>query len=257
MDEKIYQAIPAIMAEIGSIGKDRKNTQQGYAYRGIEDFYNTLHPLMVKHKVFTVPEVVSEKREERTTAKGSVLMYTTLLVKYTFHAEDGSFVVATVTGEGMDSGDKSSNKALSVAHKYALAQIFCVPTTDLIDPEVEGHEVKPRTRVSTEEARETALAAVGTRQMEEHDRNADNRRITLESIGEIVKESCFTDPDRERYRSRARAANTLGELKRVLEQADAEWKERIQKQEAGPADAVAEAGWEATEKPEAKQGEIF
>ena len=143
---KIYMAIPAIMAEIGAIGKNRRNAAQGYAYRGIEDFYNVLQPLMVKHKVFSVPEILSKEREERTTTKGSVLIYTTMTVKYTFFAEDGSFVVATVSGEGMDSGDKSANKALSVAHKYALAQIFAVPTTDMTDPETESHEVKEKPR---------------------------------------------------------------------------------------------------------------
>jgi hypothetical protein len=143
---KIYTAIPAIMAEIGAIGKDRRNVAQGYAYRGIEDFYNVLQPLMVKYKVFSVPEILSKEREERTTTKGAVLIYTTMTVKYTFFAEDGSFVTATVSGEGMDSGDKSANKALSVAHKYALAQIFAVPTADMTDPETESHEVKEKPR---------------------------------------------------------------------------------------------------------------
>ncbi len=143
---KIYAAIPAIMAEIGAIGKDRRNTQQGYAYRGIEDFYNVIQPLMVKHRVFSVPEILSKEREERTTTKGSVLIYTTMTVKYTFFAEDGSSVTATVSGEGMDSGDKSANKALSVAHKYALAQIFAVPTADMTDPETDSHEVKEKPR---------------------------------------------------------------------------------------------------------------
>lgn len=152
---KIYSAIPAIMAEIGSIGKDRKNAQQGYAYRGIEDFYNVIQPLMVKHHVFSVPEILSKEREERTSSKGSVLIYTTMTVKYTFFAEDGSFVTATVSGEGMDSGDKSANKALSVAHKYALAQIFAVPTADMTDPEVDSHEVKARPELPAQSPQET------------------------------------------------------------------------------------------------------
>jgi hypothetical protein len=140
----IHQAIPAIMAEIGSIGKDRKNQQQSYQYRGIEDFYNVIQPLMVKYKVFSVPTVLEQKREERESKSGGVLTYTILTIKYAFFAEDGSNIEAIVVGEGMDSGDKSSNKAMSVAHKYALAQIFAVPTKEMVDPEVDSPEPLPK-----------------------------------------------------------------------------------------------------------------
>lgn len=141
---KIYAAISAIMSEIGAIAKDRKNVAQGYAYRGIEDFYNAVHPLMSKYHVFSVPKVLSKEREERTTKTGAALIYTMLTVEYTFFAEDGSSITTVVTGEGMDSGDKSANKAMSVAHKYALAQIFCVPTADMTDPEVDSHEIEAK-----------------------------------------------------------------------------------------------------------------
>ena len=146
---KIYAAISAIMAEIGAIAKDRKNVQQGYAYRGIEDFYNAIHPLMSKYHVFSVPKVLSKEREERTTKAGAALIYTMLTVEYTFFAEDGSSITTVVTGEGMDSGDKSANKAMSVAHKYALAQIFCVPTADMTDPEVDSHEIEAKPKPVT------------------------------------------------------------------------------------------------------------
>ncbi len=161
---KIYTAIPAIMAEIGAISKGRKNVQQGYGYRGIDDFYNAIHPLMAKYHVFSVPEVLSEKREERTSKGGSALIYTVLSVKYTFYADDGSNFITVVTGEGMDSGDKSANKALSVAHKYALAQIFCVPTEDMTDPEIESHVVMQKSTAS--DADTTLLAQQLRREMD-------------------------------------------------------------------------------------------
>lgn len=138
----IYKAIPAIMAEIGSISKDRTNEAQRYKFRGIDDVYNAIHPLLIKHKVFTVPEILEEKDSEVETAKGTRLFYARLKIKYTFFAEDGSFITAVVRGEGMDSGDKASNKAMAVAHKYALIQTFAIPTEDGSDPENESHEVK-------------------------------------------------------------------------------------------------------------------
>lgn len=42
----IYQAMAEILAEIPSIGKDNRNKDQGFQYRGIDDVYNALHPLL-------------------------------------------------------------------------------------------------------------------------------------------------------------------------------------------------------------------
>lgn len=136
----IYKAVLAVMKDTEAISKNRTNEQQGYKFRGIDDAYNALHPLLSKHGVFTVPEVLEERREQRETSKGGILNYAILKIRYTFFAGDGSSVTATVIGEGMDSGDKASNKAMAVAHKYALLQIFAIPTEDPKDPEIDSPE---------------------------------------------------------------------------------------------------------------------
>jgi hypothetical protein len=138
---KIYQAISSIMAEVPSIGKNRKNTQQGYTFRGIDDMYNALNDILAKNKVFATSEVLHHEREERQTKSGTTLIYSILTVKFTFFTDDGSNVTSTMIGEGMDSGDKASNKAMSTAYKYALMQIFCIPTDDPKDTEIDSHEV--------------------------------------------------------------------------------------------------------------------
>lgn len=145
MEGKIYAAMAAIMKETDAIGKDQRNQQQGFQYRGIDDVYNAMHHVLAKHGVFMTPEVLDKSREERTNAKGTVLAFTIMRMKYTFYAEDGSSVSCTVEGEGMDSGDKSSNKAMAVAHKYAMLQTFCIPTAEQKDPDAELHEVRPHT----------------------------------------------------------------------------------------------------------------
>ena len=131
----IYQKIPAIMAEVPAIGKTKRNSQQGFNYRGIDDVQNALQNILPKHGVFYVPEILESNREERQTTKGGYLIYTVLKVKYTFYAGDGSSVAAIVQSEGMDSGDKSSNKAMSAACKYALFQVFNIPTEEQVDPD--------------------------------------------------------------------------------------------------------------------------
>ena len=137
----IYESMAAIMADLSAIGKDQRNQQQGFNYRGIDQVYNAIHPLLAKHKVFTTPDVLEKHRVERVNAKGTVLAFVTLRIKYTFWGADGSSVSCVVEGEGMDSGDKASNKAMAVAHKYAILQTFCIPTEDMPDPDAETHEL--------------------------------------------------------------------------------------------------------------------
>lgn len=140
MEEKkmIHSAINGIMSDIGYIGKDRQNLQQKFMFRGIDQVMNTLKPLLAKHGVFIVPEVLNMQREERQTERGGHLMYSILTIKHHFVATDGSEVCTTTVGEGMDSGDKASNKAMSIAFKYACFQIFCIPTEEMAndDPEL-------------------------------------------------------------------------------------------------------------------------
>lgn len=133
----IYEAIADIMKEGYAITKSKKNPQQGFMYRGIDDVMNTFQPLMAERGIFVVPEVIGSTREERQTKNGTNLLYSVLTIRYTFYASDGSNVSATVIGEGMDSGDKASNKAMAVAMKYAMFQVFCIPTEEMPDPDAE------------------------------------------------------------------------------------------------------------------------
>lgn len=145
MEKKlIYEKLPAIMAEVEAIEKGRKNQQQGYSFRGIDDIYNALHDIFAKHKVFITSEIVTALREDRETKAGNALIYSIIDFRFSFHAEDGSSVTTMQRGEAMDSGDKASNKAASVALKYALMQTLLIPTVDDKDPDTQAHEVKSK-----------------------------------------------------------------------------------------------------------------
>lgn len=134
----IYAAIHGVMKDIGAIGKDSKNEQQGFMYRGIEAVMNALQPAMIKNDMFVAPDLLEQKREERVTAKGASLIHSILKVRYDFIAvKDGSRVSATVAGEGMDTADKATNKAMSAAFKYACFQVFCIPTEEMKDPDAD------------------------------------------------------------------------------------------------------------------------
>ena len=155
---EIYQAIIGVMSDIGVIGKEKKNAQQGFKYRGVDDVMNALQPVMVQHGLFVVPEIIDQRREERQTNRGGNLIYSVCTVRYTFYAKDGSSVQCVVVGEGMDSGDKATNKAMSIAFKYACFQVFCIPTEEMKDPDAEVHEVTPKSKHTENPAVEAVRA---------------------------------------------------------------------------------------------------
>ena len=130
----IESKLIAIMGEAHALGKESKNTSQGFSFRGIDAVMNHLHPLFAKHGVVILPEVIHEHSEERTTKNGGTLIYRILKVRFNFVAADGSSRSAQVVGEGMDSGDKAANKAMAVALKYALTQMLLLPY-DEVDPD--------------------------------------------------------------------------------------------------------------------------
>jgi hypothetical protein len=145
MDEKaevkkiphIYYAVSRVMEGVAAIGKNQRNRDQGFQYRGIDDVYNALHPLMAKEGIFTVPEIVESNPSQHTTAKGTLMFCEKYRVRYTVYASDGTSVSGIVEGIGKDSGDKAGNKAMAIAHKYFLLQLFCIPTEDMVDPDAE------------------------------------------------------------------------------------------------------------------------
>lgn len=131
----IYKKMSDVMKDVGAIGKDQKNAAQGFKFRGIDQFVNALYPALTKHGVFMTTEVLEAtqdlKEVERSSGKKGVDKHVALKMKYTFHAEDGSSVSSSIPSEGLDSGDKATNKALSAALKYALIQTFSIPTEDM------------------------------------------------------------------------------------------------------------------------------
>lgn len=138
----IYSKILSIMKEVEAIGKTRKNVSQGYQFRGIDEVMNELHEKFSMHGVFILTDIVDQRHEERATKSGGLSIYRINTYKFTFMAEDGSFVTSTQIGEGMDSGDKASNKAAAVALKYALMFMFLIPTDEPKDPENDSHDLK-------------------------------------------------------------------------------------------------------------------
>lgn len=162
----IYAAMAAVLRDVPAVGKDSTNKQQGWKFRGIDSIYNAIHDILAKHKVVMIPTVLGDPiREERRSNQDKPLFHVMLKVKYTFYAEDGSFIEAVLVGEAMDSGDKVANKALAAAQKYALIQSFCIETEDENgdnDPDATTHTVKSKEQSAKKAEPATVAAGSGS-----------------------------------------------------------------------------------------------
>jgi ERF superfamily len=148
---KVYKAINAVQAELARVGisKARTNTQgSGYKFRGIDDVFNAISPLLATHGLCILPRMLTRTCDERLSNKGGNLFYVTVEAEFDFvSAEDGSKHTVKTFGEAMDSGDKATNKAMSAAYKYAALQAFAIPTEGDNDTENQTHEVLPKQKL--------------------------------------------------------------------------------------------------------------
>lgn len=144
----VYKAIAAVAKDLSEIGiaKDSRNAQQGFQFRGIDAVYNALSPSLVRNGLVILPRITERTVSERVTQKGGVLFYVVVKAEFDFvSVEDGSIHTVVTFGEAMDSGDKATNKAMSIAYKYAAFQAFCIPTEETAaDPDAEIHQPAPR-----------------------------------------------------------------------------------------------------------------
>jgi hypothetical protein len=126
----VYKAINLVQADLAKVGmaKSQKNEFDGYAFRGIDDVYNALAPVLAKHGLCILPRMVSRVCVERQNLKGGLMSCVTVEAEFDFVcAEDGTKHTVKTYGEGMDRADKATNKAMSAAYKYACFQTFVIP----------------------------------------------------------------------------------------------------------------------------------
>lgn len=159
---KSMMAVQAALAKKG-IAKTQKNQGQGFNFRGIDQVMTELSPLLAEHQLLMLPEVLDREVTERTNARGNTLQFVWLRVRYTVYADDGSTVHLVSEGEGMDSGDKATNKAMSAAYKYAVLQGFAVPVQGVyVDGDAESQEMLPQHQPSPPSSAQAPAQGVST-----------------------------------------------------------------------------------------------
>jgi hypothetical protein len=122
------------MLDVGYVQKTKTRTLH-YSFASESDLIKTLRPALIAHQITIHPAGIADLRTETyTTSSGTTMNHT--IGRFTFHihhtASDTGLDVE-VLGEGADVGDKSANKAMTAAFKYALRQTFVIETGD--DPD--------------------------------------------------------------------------------------------------------------------------
>jgi len=136
----IAQALSEIMKAVGGIAKKDRNQAQGFNFRGIDSVVNAVSPALQKFGVVIVPSVEEYDYQTVEIGKNRTPMgHVRVKVTYTFIGANGDSIQATVVGEAMDSGDKATAKAMSVAFRTALLQSLSLPT-DEVDPDATSYE---------------------------------------------------------------------------------------------------------------------
>jgi hypothetical protein len=136
----VHEAWLDVMEAVQSIGKHERNTQQNFAFRGIDATLNAVGPALRDARVFVRPRRVVSRDEERYETRGGASMRNvTLTIEWEITGPAGDSFLAETVGEAADAGDKAVSKAHSVAYRTLLLQALCVPTGDR-DPDADAHE---------------------------------------------------------------------------------------------------------------------
>jgi len=122
----VVEVIGDIKRQMRPVGKDQRNLDQGYAFRGISDVMDTLSPLMARYGLVYVPQAEDVTLTERTTRSGGTMIMAVSRYRWTIYGPSGDSIEAVTYGQGLDISDKSVNKAATAAEKYMLTQVFSI-----------------------------------------------------------------------------------------------------------------------------------
>lgn len=144
---KVYSAIDKVREALANkgIAKARKNEQQNYQFRGIEDVYAVLSHILVANKLNILPRCLTRTETERQARSGGAIFAVVVEVEFDLiSSEDGSKHVVRTFGEAMDSADKATNKAMSAAYKYMAFLTFSIPVKgETVDADLKDYKIKP------------------------------------------------------------------------------------------------------------------
>jgi hypothetical protein len=135
----VIEALSKVMEDVRAVAKGDRNPEFGYQFRGIDAVVNAVGPVLRQHGVIVMPLGGEVTYRDVQTSKGKPSRECTVKWRYRFYGPEGDFIDAEVPGESMDSGDKGTAKAMSVAYRVLLLQALCIPTGER-DPDADTYE---------------------------------------------------------------------------------------------------------------------
>jgi len=181
----VVELLSAVMAEVQSVGKTGRNTEQGYNFRGVDAVVNAVGPVLRQHGVIVLPVLEEATLRDVRTSKDKPARESTVRVRYVFYGPAGDSVDAVVPGESMDTGDKGMAKAMSVAYRILWLQALCIPT-DEPDPDTQSYERGDEAAVTHQEAVDLFAVIMDAR-------DDDALRVAYEAVVAARKEQRLSD----------------------------------------------------------------
>lgn len=141
----VHEAITRVLDLLPAIQKNgtAPGNMGGYKFRRVEDITAALKPLFASHGIVVMPNVVQRIESQRATAKGGVMFCVDLEIRFDFIGPKGDTLSANVWGQGTDSGDKATQKAVTSAFKTMLSVVFCISDSEM---DAEAHDVPETAR---------------------------------------------------------------------------------------------------------------
>ncbi|MEV8396330.1 ERF family protein [Streptomyces niveus] len=122
-----------------------------FTFRGVDTVVNTFGPVTLRHGVSVLPVEVDASYRDTTTSKGSKMRECTVRVSWLIVGPKGDTLSLQTQGEALDSADKGTAKAQSVALRVLLLTGGLTPTHDR-DPDADrierGNEAPARSAES-------------------------------------------------------------------------------------------------------------
>jgi len=174
-EQSIIITINQVMGKLSKTGlaKDNKNQFQGFNYRGIDDLYNILSPILVEFGLVIMPVRIENKNIRiGTDSKGKQSENISAEIVYKFmHIHNEQSIEAVICTESTDNGDKAAFQMMSMAYKYMAIQSLAIPIVGNEDGDSKSPEVpkptvpelpneQPTEELITEEQRNQLRALV-------------------------------------------------------------------------------------------------
>lgn len=160
----IYEKMSLITSEIGVVEKNLEVPTSGKkSYKAVSerDVLDAVKPIEAKYRVYSYPvsrkvidhDVLVKESEYNGQVTRTNTLYMRVETVYRFVNLDNpvEYIDTTVYGDGLDTGDKATGKAMTYADKYALMKAYKLSTGDDPDKDASpenGYERKAEPKAS-------------------------------------------------------------------------------------------------------------